>query len=83
MFQGFKIDTNGFLIETVLTEKIETDVIYTEYKGGLYKPKWDGSAWVEGATQDEINKIINIQPQPSLEDRMSALEQATKANLGI
>ncbi len=36
---------------------------------GLYKPKWDGEKWVEGATQEYINGIIAQQPaEPTLEE---------------
>jgi len=38
---------------------------------GLYQPKWNGTEWVEGATE-----IPKQQPsEPSIEERLQALEQ--------
>lgn len=43
---------------------------------GLYKPKWNGIEWVEGATQEYIDSLkAQVEPQePSLEERVQALE---------
>ena len=43
---------------------------------GLYQPKWDGEKWIEGLTQEEIDAIKgNVTTEPSLEERLKALEQ--------
>ena len=45
---------------------------------GLYKPKWDGEKWVEGATPQEIEDMTppeSTRP-PSIEERLEAAEQA-------
>ena len=39
----------------------------TEPSQGLYKPKWDGDKWVEGATQAEIDEITKMEPQEPTE----------------
>ena len=42
----------------------------------LYKPKWDGDKWVEGATQEEIDELTKPQPQePTVEERLEQTEK--------
>lgn len=42
---------------------------------GLYKPKWNGEKWVEGATQEEIDELTKSQVQePSDKERIDDLE---------
>ena len=55
----------------------ETEIgLEVEPSQGLYIPKWNGGAWVEGATQEYINNLkAQAEPQePSLEERIQALE---------
>ena len=40
---------------------------------GLYKPKWDGDKWVEGATQEEIDELTK--PQPHEPTELEVLQQ--------
>lgn len=40
---------------------------------GLYISKWNGEAWEEGATQEYIDSL-KTQAEPSLEERIQALE---------
>ena len=48
----------------------------TEPAQGLYKPKWDGEKWVEGATQEEIDELTKPQPQePTVEERLAQTEE--------
>ena len=43
---------------------------------GLYKPKWDGEKWVEGATQEEIDELTKNQPnEPTIEERLAQTEE--------
>ena len=43
---------------------------------GLYKPKWDGDKWVEGATQEELDELTKPQPQePTIEERLEQTEE--------
>ena len=43
---------------------------------GLYQPKWNGEKWIEGLAQEEIDAIkVNVTTEPSLEERLKALEQ--------
>ena len=41
---------------------------------GFYKPKWNGEVWVEGATQEYIDSLQPAPQEPSIGDRVSALE---------
>ena len=65
-----KIDEQGYFIEDVLFESHptiivdEVEVLDPQYidvpcYGGFYKPKWNGSEWVEGLTELEIDDIRN------------------------
>ena len=53
----------------------ETEIgLDIEPSQGLYKPKWNGEAWVEGATQEYIDSLQPAPQEPSIEDRLNALE---------
>ena len=43
---------------------------------GFYHPKWNGTEWVEGATQEYIDSLKSPAEtqEPSLEERIQALE---------
>ena len=43
---------------------------------GLYKPKWTGEKWVEGATKEEIDEPTKPQTQePTIEERLEQTEE--------
>ena len=48
---------------------------------GLYKPKWDGDKWVEGATQEEIDELTKPQPQEPTELELLMLAVAELATI--
>jgi hypothetical protein len=54
---GVAVDTNGFYVTDVL-EGMALDegmtLVTVPCPDGFYKPKWDGSAWVEGKSSDDI-----------------------------
>ena len=55
----------------------ETEIgLDVEPAQGLYAPKWDGSQWVEGLTQEQIYNIkAQSEPaEPTIEERIGALE---------
>ena len=45
---------------------------------GFYYPRWDGAAWVEGLTPEEIaaRQAAAPPPEPTQEERLAALEAA-------
>lgn len=66
--QVYKIDDNGFYVEPVLVsvdEELTEDLVEIPFPNGLYRPKWTGTEWIEGATQEEIDNIKNQQPEPN------------------
>lgn len=74
-----KIDNEGLFLEDVLLEEIpyiydeEFNKIYdTHYidipvPQGFYKPKWNGTEWIEGMAIEEIEAIKNIPIEQPLE----------------
>lgn len=69
------IDKNGLFVEDAFVDELTEYTIETPCPGGFYHPKWDGEKWVEGLTQEQIDAIkANAVQEPSLEDRISALE---------
>ena len=41
---------------------------------GFYKPKWNGTEWVEGITQEEIDSLKNVIVEPTVEERLQMAE---------
>ena len=63
------IDSNGFFIEDSFVETLTSLTIETPCKGAFYKPKWNGTKWIEGLTQTEIDTIKNvINPKTEMEE---------------
>ena len=63
----------------------ETEIgLYVEPAQGLYKPKWNGESWEEGATQEYIDSLkAQAEPQePTESDRLEALEMLMLDVLG-
>jgi len=55
----------------------ETEIALTAPPSqGLYKPKWNGETWEEGATQEYIENLkAQAEPQePTLEDKVAEQE---------
>ena len=53
----------------------ETEIgLEVEPSQGLYSPKWNGETWEEGATQEYIDNLKTEPQEPSLEERIQALE---------
>ena len=76
------IDANGNIVDLCVMfvdgqsqyfKMQEEYIAVKQYKGNFIKPKWDGSKWIESATEEEIkawqeeNKIIK---QPTIEEEM-------------
>ena len=69
------IDDNGLFIEDAFVEELNEFTIETPRPEGFYKPKWNGTEWVEGLTQTEIEAIkAGSEPQPTLEERVDKVE---------
>lgn len=75
MKKVLKIDSNGFFIEDVILKDDEitpNDCIEIFCPDGFFKPRWNGSEWVEGLTQEEIEAIKNVPVEQPLELRNRA-----------
>jgi len=86
MKKVLRIDNNGFYIEDVILkdgEATPSDCVEIQCPDGFYKPKWDGTQWIEGLTQAEIDALNNQPVTPSESDRLSAVESAISALMGV
>ena len=82
-----KIDENGFFIEDVILEEqpmieqneemiLDPHYVSDPVPQGFYHPKWNGTTWVEGATQEEIDELTKPQPhEPTVEERLEQTEE--------
>ncbi|WP_297429058.1 hypothetical protein [Clostridium sp.] len=63
LLKGYEIDKEGYYIGDYLYEEDNVpeleNVIITEMPQGFFKSKWNGTEWVEGATQEYIDIITN------------------------
>lgn len=67
-------ETNLFIRDD-FTFNEETEIgLDVEPSQGLYHPRWNGEKWIEGATQEYIASLKSAPQEPSIEDRVNALE---------
>lgn len=63
--------TNLFIRDDfTFDESIEIG-LYVEPAQGLYQPKWNGSSWEEGATQEYIDSLkaqVEIEVEPTIDE---------------
>ncbi|MEK5175078.1 hypothetical protein NST63_17925 [Heyndrickxia sp. FSL W8-0496] len=87
--QVYRLDSKNFLVETLVVEfdkegnpidKLESNIIITSPPHQIYKPKWTGTEWVEGATQEEIDGITKP-PDSPLTDTQILGQQMTEREL--
>lgn len=80
----YKIDDNGFLLfgEDMFideSEQMPNDYISVplptdeqDNQPPFYKPKWNDTEWVEGATQEEIDELTKVEPSPpTIEEQLA------------
>lgn len=76
MHDKIRIDLEtGLFIESVLPIEVGKDIIEIICPSGFVLPKWDGTKWVEGKTQDEIDVIKGVVPEPTLQEVVDDLIQ--------
>lgn len=70
-----KVDSNGFKIDTVLVadNAINTSNIIVDKLSGLFKPKWDGTKWIETMPLNDVEIIRNT--------NVLSIEQQNKADI--
>lgn len=71
---GHKIDINGMYIEDVFVDpnNIPSDVIIPNWQPPLIKPKWNGSSWIEGETQENILSELKKNKLAELDNKCNA-----------
>ena len=70
------IDESGLFIEDAFVDELTDFTVETPCPQGFYQPKWDGTVWVEGATQEEIDELTKPQPhEPTVEERLEQTEE--------
>ncbi|MCT6924833.1 hypothetical protein [Metasolibacillus sp.] len=88
----YKIDDNGFVVfgeDKILIDGEEIPEGYVSTyldtsEQGYFKPRWNGTEWVEGATQEEIDEITNVPTEPTQDDFLLDLElRVTMLELGL
>ena len=79
------IDSNGFFICDDFVDELTEFTIETPCLDGFYLPKWDGSAWVEGKTAEEITEIqaSATTTEPTDEQRITSLEATTSSVVDV
>lgn len=78
---AYELDDKGFIKDNYVIGgpvEVPKGSITFQLPQPLYfhKPRWDDNAWIEGATQEEIEEMIKPQPQPPSEFDKIRLEQA-------
>ena len=86
----YQVDSNGFIEEVFLGQFDETgelidpigEYVTTDLPQPLpfYRPKWNGSKWIEGATKEELEKH---KEQQLLDDLIPSVEEIKDADLEI
>lgn len=73
------INKQGLFIRDDFSFDEETEIgLDVEPAQGLYKPLWNGTGWIEGATAEEIASIQNqptVEEPSTLEQRVEIIEQ--------
>lgn len=54
-----RIDKDGFFVCDEFTDEVSDTLIEIQPKEGFYKPKWDGTKWIEGDKQSALNLKID------------------------
>lgn len=77
--KAIKIDANGLYVEDVLIEESyeqDSNIITVHCPDGFYLPKWNGTTWEEGMTQNEIETLNNAPKLITDSDRIASVEEA-------
>ena len=69
-------ETKIFLRDDVIFDEKTEIGLEVEPSQGLYKPKWNGTEWIEGMSAEEIALIVNqpIEETQPIEARVEKLE---------
>lgn len=70
--------TQLFIRDDFTFDELNEIGLDVEASQGLYLPKWDGTQWIEGASQEYIDSLQTPPADPinqSLEQRVEIIEQ--------
>lgn len=95
--QVYRIDRDGFFVEPVILKRqyddgqnplpyeIPSDCVEASAPSGFYKPKWDGTEWIEGATQEYINQLKANAPEspPSAQELAQRIANTENSLLSV
>ena len=78
---AYVIDSNGYVIDTITVysaeEYVDGNIVAVMPLTSFRRKRWNGTEWVEGATQEEIDELTKVEPiTPTAEERINALEEA-------
>jgi len=75
MLQGYVIDSNGYFIEDYIIadgEDYPSSVVTVEMDGSLHSPRFVDGIWVEGLSQEDLNRDVYDSEISKLSDIESA-----------
>lgn len=81
--QVYDVDSNGYIKNIYVEESDSTRYIKVDPPNGLYRPRWNGTEWVEDMEQSEIDELYNQPKQPTAEERVTELENTILAILEV
>ena len=67
------LDLDGLFLRDDVAYNAETEVaIETESPQGLFRPRWDGTGWVEDMTAEQIQALKDsaVPVEPTLEEKV-------------
>ena len=88
MILAYEINRDGTIKERYVSEKNEVKekgYITKELPQGLYKAIWNGTEWIEGATQEYIESLkVHTEREKTTEDYLMELDyRLSKLELGL
>ncbi|MCM3663445.1 hypothetical protein M3204_03450 [Mesobacillus subterraneus] len=84
MIQVNKINEDGYILEPVVVNEmdvLQADLISLPVPDGLYIPKWQNRAWVEGATEEYKFSVDNPKKEPSELETLRKVNAELKSRL--
>ncbi|WP_374964631.1 hypothetical protein [Lysinibacillus sp. RS5] len=84
---AYKVDSEGYIVDSYVIGgdvSVPDECITVQLPQPLlfYRPKWNGTKWIEGATQEEIDEITKVEPSPPTETEQT-IELLKKQNLAL
>ena len=89
----YQISDDGFIVERFpvstneygeIIDELDEDITLITMdipQSKFHTARWNGQEWIEGATQEEIDEMTKVEPQPPtelelLKERLAITEQA-------